>query len=514
MHGHGEGLALFAAQCGADWAAQLASFLEPASTREELLLPPEADKGARRATHELVRSHFPCLISDVVAAAGGVPPGVRLRRQPALKAVALDLDGTLWPGVLLEGVAPPEAWAAGGFTTLGALLARLQAAGVLLFSCSRNDEAPVMAAWPPEEVCPLQPRHFTAHAFGWGAKSARLETLARAVELAHTQLLFIDDTAAEREEVAAALPRVRVMGGDMQLVASVVAWEVQRCEAVGVTADAASRTEKARALLARAAAAAAFGKAEAAGARRAGGDLARRRAAREKGARLRVSGTGGGYATVGGFPEPFLRTLELRLTLRRHDASEAGAAPPALQSPAQLTSGLARAAELAARSTQFNTTVALPFHKWGAPQAARLAQLEQLVLHGAGEVWSMAAVDRFGEHGMVAVAALDGSSRSVVLVAVSCRVLALECAPVFAAEVLRRSPCLAGTAPVHASLAITERNAPCRTLFQRLGFTREAQDDEQGGQQWTLHGGTAELPQTDASIYCVTEAELAPQTQA
>ena len=74
---------------------------------------------------------------------------------------------------------------------------------------------------------------------------------------------------------------------------------------------------------------------------------------------------------------------------------------------------------------------------------------------------------------------------------------------------LRRSPCLAGTEPVRASLAITERNAPCHTLFQRLGFTREAQDDEEGRQQWTLRGGTAALPRTDTSIYCVTEAELA-----
>ena len=86
MHAEG-GLALWAAQCGADSAAQLAAFLDANSTRDELLLAAEADKGVRRATHALVRSHFPSLTSEVA----GPPPAVRLRRQPPLKAIALDL---------------------------------------------------------------------------------------------------------------------------------------------------------------------------------------------------------------------------------------------------------------------------------------------------------------------------------------------------------------------------------------------------------------------------------------
>ncbi len=499
-------LALWAELCGEPSAAQAAELIRGSSACDELLLPLATDKDGRRAQHALVRAHFPCLANDTAWAADA-PPLVLVRRQPPLKAVALDLDGTLWPGVLLEGL-QHDGWeaGAGGFTAMGALLLRLQAAGVLLFSCSRNDEAPVLAAWPPESVCPLQPRHFVAHAFGWDAKSTRLAALADAVGLAHETMLFIDDTRAEREEVIRALPRVRVLGADLRIVARLLAWEAARCVAAGVTADAASRTEKTRALLARAAAARAFQQSSTL--RAAGrGDKGRRRAARVFGARSRVPGTGGGYATVGGFPVSFLRTLALKLVLRRHSASEVGAAPPALQDATRASSGLARAAELASRSTQYNTAVALPFAKWGAPQEARLAQFEALVsCHG--EIWTMSAVDRFGEHGMVGVAALNGECRRVLLVAVSCRVLALECAPVFAAEVLRRSACLAGAAPVRASLAVTERNAPCRSLFERLGFAREA-DDEEGRQQWVLFGGTAALPATDSSIYTVCEEKEA-----
>jgi HAD superfamily phosphatase (TIGR01681 family) len=529
---HAEGRAAWAELWGEASAAQLVALAAGSSGGAELLLPP-ADKGGRRAQHALLRSHFPCIapcrrsVGDAAPLPPGALPQVCVRAQPALKAIALDLDGTLWPGVLLEGPAAASDWAAGSFAALAAQLLRLQAAGVLLFSCSRNDEAPVLAAWPSEELCALQPRHFVAHAFGWDAKSARLARLAHAVGFAHEALLFIDDTAAEREEVRVALPRCRVAGGDMALAAALLTWEAERCVAAGVTDDAASRTEKTRALLARAAAAAEFEPADApaeaapAAEPAAGrGDRTRRRAARAVGARLRVPGTGGGYATVGGFPLPFLRTLSLSLTLRRHGASEVGAAPPALQNSARASSGLARAAELAARSTQFNTAVALPFAKWGAPQAGRLAQFESLVADGRGEVWTMTAADRFGEHGMVGVAALQGGpaaqERRVLLVAVSCRVLALECAPVFAAEVLRRSGCLAGPEPVRASLAITERNGPCRSLFSRLGFVREGETSAGAGdaaaeglqqQEWVLQGGTVALPETDASIYCVSEED-------
>jgi hypothetical protein len=470
MSGHDlDGLPLWAALCGDASAAALAALLAAHARggADVLTLPCAGDKRARAAQHALVRSHFPCLDSE---SRGGA---VQLRCAPPLKAVAVDLDGTLWPGVLLEGCGD---WAP-GFARLAAALLQLQARGVLLLSCSRNDEAPVLAAWPPPARCALQPHHFVAHAFGWDAKSERLARFAQAAELAHGALLFLDDTAAERAEVRAALPRVRVLGADMSLAASVLEWEAGRL-GDAVSADAARRTETTRALLARAAAAAAFepprGEREEPRVR---GDRTRRRAAAAAGARARVAGTGGGYAAVGGFPLPFLRTLQLRLTLRCCCGDDSDA--------------LARAAELAARATQFNTASA-------APRDALLARFQQLLAAG-GEVWTLAAADRFGDHGTVGVAALDVPARRVDRVVVSCRVLALECAPVFVAEALRASAGAPG--PLRAAVDVTERNAPCRSLFARLGFAR--QPDADARQEWLLAEPSA-LPCTDADVYDVT----------
>ena len=486
------GLALFELLSCDVSAEELRTFLEHGGA-QELLLPPSTEKSGREALHALVRTHFPTLLSDTRA---GV---VFVRRPPPLKLVAVDLDGTLWPGVLLEGLGE---WSQ-SFRDVAAQLLALHAAGVLLVSLSRNDESPVLAAWPPPHLCAVQPHHFVAHCFGWNAKSVRLERFALAVSVAHDSVLFLDDSRGEREEVAAALPRVRVLGADMPLAASVLSWEARRATAGGVSEDASTRTEKTRALLARAEAAALYAPAPSGGAEPSRGDKGRRRAAKAAGASERMPGTGGGYATTGGYPLAFILTLELKLVLRRHSACEVGGVPPALQHATRQSNGLARAAELAARTTQFNTGVSLPFQKWGEPQDALLRLFESLVGSGDGEVWSMSAADRFGDHGTVGVAALDGVARRVLLVAVSCRVLALEPAPVFAAEVLRASPCLRGGGGVRASLAVTERNGPCRTLFARLGFSREA--DVGDLQEWAL-SDLAALPETDATVYTVTQA--------
>ena len=85
-------------------------------------------------------------------------------------------------------------------------LLTLYECGVLLLTCSRNDEESVLAAWPTSDFCLLQPHHFVAHCFGWSAKSQRLRDFAAAVGIAHEHLLFIDDMAIERA------------GGIMQMV--------------------------------------------------------------------------------------------------------------------------------------------------------------------------------------------------------------------------------------------------------------------------------------------------------
>ena len=149
----------------------------------------------------------------------------------------------------------------------------------------------------------------------------------------------------------------------------------------------------------------------------------------------------------------------------------------------------------------------------------------------ATQVWTLSAADRFGDHGVVGVLALDG--RRIELVSISCRVLALGVAAVFVSEVLRVSKAIdldgcqspyAGTATsvphalARAHLALTARNTPCHSLFSDLGFIQVASTSslgivrsgsgrmDDGSTQWELLDA-ASLPPTDHEIYSVAFAE-------
>ena len=149
-------------------------------------------------------------------------------------------------------------------------------------------------------------------------------------------------------------------GDSLSSVFEIMRMEADRIGASPVTADAASRTEKTRAVLARAVAAAEYISSNEK--HNIGADKTRRRAARQAGAVDRAPGVGGG--NQGGYPVSFLRTLELKLTLRCCRCNT----DPYLN----------RAAELAARTTQFNTAVP-------QPQDKARALLERLLASG-GEV--------------------------------------------------------------------------------------------------------------------------------
>ena len=108
----GEGAALqrLAALAGSRSAEHIREFLlKDTRTRvpEAILLEPIPGRRRRRKLHRLLRREFPELHADTV-------PGqqrLRITHAARIKCVAVDLDNTLWPGVLLEGLGN---WAGNG----------------------------------------------------------------------------------------------------------------------------------------------------------------------------------------------------------------------------------------------------------------------------------------------------------------------------------------------------------------------------------------------------------------
>lgn len=131
------------------------------------------------------------------------------RRVNALspkKAVVLDLDGTLWDGVVGEdGVASLRPKAA-----FLAELKSLKDRGVLLAVCSKNNAADAQAAFDAGLLAPLAADDFVSMKIGWGAKAESVRALARELNLGLDAFVFVDDSPAERLSMAAALPEVTV----------------------------------------------------------------------------------------------------------------------------------------------------------------------------------------------------------------------------------------------------------------------------------------------------------------
>lgn len=129
---------------------------------------------------------------------------------PPIKAIAVDLDNTLYDGVLGEdgvaGVRPTS-----GHLALQHQLAEWADQGVLLSVVSRNAREDVDQLFAGRSDFPLTAAHISDWQVGWGGKDAALRATAAAFNIATDSLLFIDDNLGELVEVFAAEPGVRLL---------------------------------------------------------------------------------------------------------------------------------------------------------------------------------------------------------------------------------------------------------------------------------------------------------------
>ena len=125
--------------------------------------------------------------------------------SPPKKVLALDLDNTLWSGVVGEdgpsGVVPDLA--------LQRAALDLKARGILLVALSKNDLEDVAPVWRDTRML-LHEEDFVAMRINWNDKSANLADVARELNLAPDSFVFVDDNPGNRAEMRASLPAVAV----------------------------------------------------------------------------------------------------------------------------------------------------------------------------------------------------------------------------------------------------------------------------------------------------------------
>ncbi len=232
----------------------------------------------QRAEEELAPVHgvFPDLapLADLVGGDPYVREAITARAHldaltvvlgvDAKKCIIVDLDGVLWPGVLAETGAPfawslednPHSYVGLYFGLHEALLA-LKERGVLLACVSKNDAASVRELWKyPSDYPPgmlLTPDDFVTTRIDWGDKVDHIRSIAEELGLAPEMFLFIDDSPIERERVRQRLPQVEVWGDEPFSLRRRLLSD-PRLQQPRLTAEAAGRTELAKAQLGRQAA--------------------------------------------------------------------------------------------------------------------------------------------------------------------------------------------------------------------------------------------------------------------
>ena len=327
------------------------------------------------------------------------------------KCVILDLDGTLWPGVLAE-TGSPFAWTpeiSGAFSFIGlyfglheALLC-LKKRGIVLACVSKNDEATVRELWKYPDH---HPRHrlltsddFVTWRVNWDDKVGNIRSIAEELGFALDSFLFIDDNPVERERVRQRLPEVEVWGEDMFGLRRRLLND-PRLQLPVITAEAAARSTLVKA------------------------QIERQHLRAETSDEAR-----------------YIESLQIQSRIERLAAT---------------SERLGRVEELFQRTTQFNTTGG----KFSANELAALAG------NPAASLFALDVSDRFGNHGLVGAAVIaKGEILGLVL---SCRALGMGIEHTFLRHILDEFKAISTC--IHGRIIPTSRNIPVRNLFRDNGF--------------------------------------------
>lgn len=136
---------------------------------------------------------------------------IALKRK---KCLVLDLDNTLWGGVLgedgIEGIKLGGDYPGKVFHYFQKALLELSKSGVLLTVCSKNNEKDVLEAWEKNPFMVLTKDNFATWRINWIDKATNIKEMADELNIGLDSFVFIDDNPTERELIKQILPMVEV----------------------------------------------------------------------------------------------------------------------------------------------------------------------------------------------------------------------------------------------------------------------------------------------------------------
>jgi FkbH-like protein len=344
-------------------------------------------------------------------------------RGKSRKCLVLDLDNTLWGGVIgddgLDGIVLAVGDARGeAYRAVQTAAADLRKRGVILAVCSKNDDSAAREPFRSHPGMVLKEQDVAVFVANWDDKATNIERIAKRLELGLDALVLLDDNPVERALVRGALPEVAVpeLGDDPSTFARVLL-AAGYFESVAFTPEDLARADQYK-------------------------ENASRSELLEKSRNL----------------EDFLRSLEMQIEFAPFDAT-----------------GRRRIAQLINKTNQFNVTTRRYTER-------QVASFETSPDHYTLQV---SVRDRFGDNGVIGIVICDirPDAWQIDTWLMSCRVLNRRIEEAICNRIAADAK-RAGAGSVIGVFVPTERNSIASDLFRRLGFDPFA--DAQGGTRWVL----------------------------
>ena len=130
------------------------------------------------------------------------------------KCIVLDLDNTLWGGIIGEdgmtGIQLGHEGIGFAFVDFERELLNLRQKGILLAICSKNNPEDAYEVIREHPAMVLREEHFAAVEINWNDKAENIREIAHRLNIGVNSLVFIDDSPVERKRVRDAVPEVAV----------------------------------------------------------------------------------------------------------------------------------------------------------------------------------------------------------------------------------------------------------------------------------------------------------------
>lgn len=296
--------------------------------------------------------------------------------KPAKKCLVLDLDNTLWGGILGED--GPEHLKIGGdypgkaFLLFQQQILELQKRGIILAICSKNNEADVWEFIGNSRDQVLKKEHIAAWRINWNDKAGNIAELAKELNIGLDSMVFLDDQPAERELVKSMLPEVTVPDfptAPYLLPVFFKNLQEQYFNIYQASAEDLRKTEQYK-------------------------QNAERRQLQQQ------------FTNI----DDFIKSLQIETTIRLNDPAD-----------------LPRIAQMSQKTNQFNLT------------GKRYTDLElrEIIEHN-GKVFSLSVKDKFGDSGLTgaAIVSLIGNEAHIENLFLSCRILGRKIENTFVEQIL------------------------------------------------------------------------------